>query len=126
MNLNALREKVKNHPDYSKVGMVLCHNGVVRGTSRDGRRVSGIAITVNRGKLEEIIAEHKARTGIVEVLVELAEEGRTLAVGEDVMFIVVAGDIRERVIGCLTDTLNAIKSSVTSKTEFFLAGENHD
>lgn len=123
MNLNALREQIKNHPDYPKVGMVLCHNGVVRETSRDGRRVSGIKITANREKLEQIISEHKARPGIVEILVELADEGRVLSVGEDVMYIVVAGDIRERVIGCLTDTLNAVKSSVTSKTEYFLEGE---
>ncbi len=55
---------------------------------------------------------------IVEILVEI-NENRPLAVGDDVMFIVVAGDIRENVIGALTDTLNAIKSSVTTKTEFF-------
>jgi len=35
------------------------------------------------------------------------------------MFLVVAGDIRETVIQVLTDTLNAIKTTVTSKTEFF-------
>jgi molybdopterin synthase catalytic subunit len=36
------------------------------------------------------------------------------------MMLVVAGDIRENVIETLTDTLNAIKSTVTSKTEYFL------
>ena len=35
------------------------------------------------------------------------------------MMLVVAGDIRENVLATLTDTLNEIKSSVTSKTEFF-------
>lgn len=122
MNLNALREKVKAHPDYDKVGMVLCHNGVVRATSRDGRPVSAISIKVDWDKLKEIIDEHKSYTGIVDIQVELADEHRRLDVGEDVMFIVVAGDIRENVIKCLTDTLNAIKSTVTSKTEYFLEG----
>jgi len=42
-----------------------------------------------------------------------------LAVGDDVMFIVVAGDIRETVIKTLTDTLNQIKSEVTKKTQIF-------
>jgi hypothetical protein len=37
-----------------------------------------------------------------------------------VMMLVVAGDIRENVIAALTDTLNAIKHTVTTKTEFFL------
>jgi molybdopterin synthase catalytic subunit len=35
------------------------------------------------------------------------------------MLLVVAGDIRENVIAVLNDTLNAIKTSATSKTEFF-------
>jgi molybdopterin synthase catalytic subunit len=35
------------------------------------------------------------------------------------MLLVVAGDIRENVIAVLSDTLNAIKSTVTAKTEFF-------
>jgi len=44
---------------------------------------------------------------------------RDLAVGDDVMLLVVAGDIRETVIATLSDTLNEIKASVTSKTEYF-------
>jgi molybdopterin synthase catalytic subunit len=42
-----------------------------------------------------------------------------LAVGEDVMLLVVAGDVRENVIAVLRDTLDAIKSEVTRKTEYF-------
>ena len=33
------------------------------------------------------------------------------------MYLVVAGDVREKVITILKDTLDAIKSSVTRKTE---------
>lgn len=123
MDLNALLKKVKAHPDFANAGMVLCHNGVVRATSRDGRAVSAISIVADRAKLEGIITEHKARKGIVDIQVELADENRRLNVGEDVMFIIVAGDIRENVISCLTDTLNAVKSTVTSKTEYFLEGD---
>ena len=45
---------------------------------------------------------------------------RDLIVGDDVMLLVVAGDIRENVIKVLTDTLNLIKSTVTVKTEYFV------
>ena len=45
-------------------------------------------------------------------------EDRDLSLGDDVMLLLVAGDIRDRVIPVLTDTLNAIKSTVTAKTEF--------
>jgi molybdopterin synthase catalytic subunit len=41
-------------------------------------------------------------------------------VGDDVMLLLVAGDIRENVIPVLYDTLNAIKTTVTEKTEFYL------
>jgi len=112
-------EKIKKHPDYHTTGMILCHNGVVRGTSRDGRPVSGLTISVDNSKLEQVVGTYKQTPGIVEILVEIAEN-RQLAVGDDVMLLVVAGDIRETVIAVLNDTLNAIKTTVTSKTEFFL------
>jgi molybdopterin synthase catalytic subunit len=98
--------------------MILCHNGVVRGTSRDGRPVSGLAVTVDREALEDILAQQKQRPGIVDILVEV--RGGSLKVGDDIMFIVVAGDLREHVIPVLEDTLNAIKKLVTRKTEHFI------
>jgi molybdopterin synthase catalytic subunit len=118
MQLTALIDRIKSHPDYAKVGMILCHNGVVRGTSRDGRPVSGLTVTVDRAALDDILAEQKQRPGIIDVLVEI--RGGSLQVGDDVMFIVVAGDLRDHVIPVLEDTLNAIKKRVTRKTEYFI------
>ncbi len=118
MRLTRLINNIKKHPDYHQAGMILCHNGVVRSTSRDGRKVSGLTITADHAKLEQVIASSKKMPGIVEILVEI-NENRKLSVGDDVMFLVVAGDIRETVIQVLTDTLNAIKTTVTSKTEHF-------
>jgi len=119
MNMMMLIDKIKKNPEYDRVGMILCHNGVVRGTSRDGRKVSGLKIAVDHTKLIKIIDENKKRPGIVEILVEIAEN-KELSVGEDVMLLVVAGDIRDNVIMTLNDTLNAIKTTVTKKTEFYL------
>ena len=98
--------------------MILCHSGVVRGTSRDGRRVSGLTLTVDSEALNAIIAEQRQRRGIVDILVEIHRG--SLKVGDDVMFIVVAGDLRDHVIPVLADTLDAIKKRVTQKTEHFL------
>ncbi|MBU4419936.1 MAG: molybdenum cofactor biosynthesis protein MoaE [Proteobacteria bacterium] len=119
MNLISLIEIIKRHPHYDRVGMILCHNGVVRGTSRDGRRVSGLNITVDYERLQKAIEKHKERPGIIEILVKISEN-KKLAVGDDVMLLVVAGDIRENVIKVLNDALNDIKSTVTKKTEYFL------
>ena len=114
-----LVDTVKKHPEYHRVGMILCHNGVVRGTSRDGQKVSGLKVAVDHEKLRQVILEKKQRPGIVEILVQI-EENRDLFVGDDVMFLVVAGDIRENVISVLKETLDAIKTTVTSKTEYFV------
>ncbi len=118
MNLDRMIKTIKKHPDYAKVGMILCHNGVVRGTSRGGRSVSGLRIKVDHDKLQKIIADNKSRNGITEILVEIAED-QDLAVGDDVMYLVVAGDIREHVIAALSATLNAIKATVTDKNQFY-------
>ena len=118
MQLTALIDRIKSHPDYAKVGMILCHNGVVRGTSRDGRPVSGLTVAVDCAALGDILAEQKQRPGIIDVLVEI--RGGSLKVGDDVMFIVVAGDLRDHVIPVLEDTLNAIKKRVTRKEEHFV------
>ena len=119
MSLSLLIDTVKKHPDYDKVGIILCHNGVVRSTSRDGRKVSGLKVSVNHKKLQQVIKEHKNKPGIIEILVQI-NENRDLSVGDDVMLLVVAGDLRENVIAVLKDTLNAIKTTVTQKTEIFI------
>lgn len=115
MNLMEMIEQVKAHPDYSRVGMILCHNGVVRSTSRDGRAVTELTVRADRDRLREIVADLKGRPGIVEVLVEI-REGR-LRTGDDVMYVVVAGDFRENVFSALMDAVNRIKSDVTRKVE---------
>ncbi|MBW2623659.1 MAG: molybdenum cofactor biosynthesis protein MoaE, partial [Deltaproteobacteria bacterium] len=55
MEITQMMETIKQRPDYPKVGMILCHNGVVRQTSRDGRVVTGLRVSVDNGKLREII-----------------------------------------------------------------------
>ena len=115
MSLADMIEKIKAHPDYHRVGMILCHNGVVRATARNGKAVTELTVGVNRDRLREITDEVKARPGIVEILVEIKEG--TLRVGEDVMYVAVAGDFRENVFSALMDTVNLIKRDVTKKVE---------
>ena len=115
MDMNALIKKIKSHPDYRRVGMILCHNGVVRGTSRDGTPVRSVTVRAEHEAIERIVAEQKKRPGIIEIIVDV-NEGK-LDVGDDVLAIVVAGDIREHVIPVLSDTLNLIKAQGTKKIE---------
>jgi molybdopterin synthase catalytic subunit len=118
MKMSQILDQIKKHPDIHKAGMILCHNGIVRETSRDNRMVSGLKVEVDHEKLESIIRENKKRPGIIEILVEI-HEGEVLSTGDDVMLLAIAGDIRDNVIPALEDTLNAIKSTVTKKTEYY-------
>ncbi len=115
MNLQDMVDKVKTSPDYRKVGMILCHNGVVRGFSRSGEKVSAVEVQVDYKMLDELIKKAKSHPGIVEVLVEI-DEG-LLKVGEDIMRVCVAGDIRPNVFPVLEELVNRIKSGVLKKEE---------
>lgn len=117
MDITELIEKVKRHPEFKRAGMILCHNGVVRQTSRDGTPVSGLRIEVDHRRLAEVLNEQRRRPGIVDIQVEIAEN-EDLTAGDDVMGLAVAGDIRENVIAVLAETLDRIKKTVTKKTEF--------
>ena len=119
MDLQGIINQLKQRSDFDKVGMILAHNGVVRGTSRDGRKVSGLSVSVDHDRLRRILDKERQTPGIVDIVIEIAED-RRLSVGEDVMFLVVAGDIRDTVIAVLERTLNAVKETVTRKTEFFV------
>ena len=119
MDINKMMQDIKAHPDFDRAGMILCHNGVVRATSRDGRKVKGLRVAVDHIKLEQILTQQRQKPGILAIEVEIAEDA-DLAVGDDVMLLLVAGDVRENVIAVLAETLNLIKSTVTEKTEYFL------
>jgi molybdopterin synthase catalytic subunit len=118
MTLQEMVDAIKNRPDFDRVGMVACHNGVVRATSRDGLKVRGLEIEVDRDRLETILREMNGRKGIIEVTVHLFEGYRK--VGEDVMLVAVAGDVREHVFPVLAETVERIKKEVTRKEEFFI------
>lgn len=113
--MDKLIEQIRKHPRVSKIGMIACHLGIVRGTSRNGQPIKELNIWVDHEKLEEIMAEIKKMSGIIEVLVE-TNEG-VLRVGETIMAVAVAGDIREHVFPGLKRALNRIKSKAIIKRE---------
>ena len=115
MDMSDLIRRVKDHPDYHQAGMILCHNGVVRATSRDGSPVKRLEVRADREKLAEILTAMKGRPGIIEVLAEVHEG--VLLPGDDIMYVVVAGDFREHVFATLMEAVDTIKRDVTSKSE---------
>lgn len=117
MDISKTIAELKQDPDFAaNVGMILVHNGIVRGTSRkDGARVACVEVRPDRERIAALCREYQARPGIYRVLAEAAE-GR-LAVGDDLLFILVAGDFRENVKPVLAELLDRIKAEAVTKQE---------
>ena len=111
MDINKTLKELKQAPGFTEhVGMMLVHNGVVRGWARkDHAPVTCVTVTPDRDKMEQ-------RPGIFKILAEAAEG--ELAPGDDLLFLVVAGDIRENVKATFAELLDRIKSEAVVKQEF--------
>lgn len=116
MNANSFLKRLKDTAG-GKAGMILIHNGVVRDHSRDGRPVSAVDVEADRMRLDEIIRDAKKLPGVLAVDADI-REGH-LKVGDDVMLLGVAGDIRDNTISALALTLDRIKKEVTKKKEYY-------
>lgn len=118
MDIGKMLEVIKAHPKYRNVGMIASHLGIVRSFSRDGRAVAGMDVQFDEGKIEDIIDDIKSRHGIVEVLIN-ANKGR-LAVGEEFVAVVVAGDIRDNVFPALFEAVNRFKTEAVTEKEHII------
>ncbi len=119
MDISKTIAEMKADPAFADhVGMILVHNGIVRGWSRGDRAtVSGIEVSVDADCLEQIRREIEQMEGIYKVAVE-ARSG-LLQPGDDLLFLVVAGDIRENVKPALALMLDRVKAEAVSKRELF-------
>ncbi len=118
VSLDSLIKEVKAHPEISKAGMILCHNGIVRDFARSGgKSVIALRIVVNRPAIERIQSWAESQSGIVAVKIA-ALEGE-FHVGDDLLYVVVAGDFRENVFAVLRETVERIKAEGVNKTEIY-------
>ena len=117
MDINKMINTVKVNNNYSGIGMIASHLGVVRGKSLNGREVTGIEVKFDRDRIRGIICNIKKIPGIYEILIEISE-GK-LKVGDDIMAVVVGGDIRDHVFPALITAVNRIKKEAVTKKEFF-------
>ena len=119
MDIGNVLKELKKEPGFAEnVGMVLVHNGIVRGWSRKDRsEVVAIEITPDLDKIEEIRKDIEAYEGIFRARA-FALSGR-MRPGDDVLYLVVAGDIRENVKPALSDFLDRVKAEAVTKKEIF-------
>lgn len=121
MDISKTIAELKQDPAFAEnVGMVLIHNGTVRGWSRgDHAKVSRIEVTADQTKVEQIRSEIEQLEGIYKIVIE-ARSG-VFKPGDDLLFMIVAGDIRENVKAALALLLDRIKAEAISKKEIFAA-----
>ncbi|PKQ20315.1 MAG: molybdopterin converting factor [Actinobacteria bacterium HGW-Actinobacteria-6] len=114
-SLDAWLREIKSVGDIAGTGMYLVHNGVVRGTSRDGRPVSGMILSVDRMRLAELLESARLMEGVTHVRAWV-NEGE-LTIGDDIMYVLVAGDIRDHVFDALGALVRMIKTEVVAEEE---------
>lgn len=115
--------EAKKDKNADKVGMYLSHNGVVRETSRakvrekldDGRPVKGMFFSYIREKVQKAIEDTYKMEGIFFIRVWLNEGN--LKVGDDIMYLLIGGDIRPHVIDALLFLVGEIKTNCVTEIE---------
>ncbi|WP_407311655.1 molybdenum cofactor biosynthesis protein MoaE [Desulfosporosinus sp. SB140] len=116
-------KEAKTDPAALQEGMFLVHNGVVRQTPKakvrqgidDGSIVTGMEFAYDTAKVDTAIAETYKMDGIFHVRVWL-NEGQ-LELGDDIMYVLLGGDIRPHVVDALQFLVEKIKSECVTEIE---------
>ncbi len=122
-SIDAWLKEAKNDPEALQEGMYLVHNGTVRQTPKakvrqgldNGSLVTGMEFFYDAKKVEAAIAKTKKMDGIFHARVWL-NEGQ-LELGDDIMFVLIGGDIRPHVIDALQYLVETIKTTCVTEIE---------
>ena len=121
--IDAWLKEAKAHESAPLCGMYLTHNGTVRQTAKakvrygaeDTQAVTGMVFSYDAQKVEAVIADTYKMEGIYYIKVWL-NEGR-LKMGDDIMYVLIGGDIRPRVVDALQYLVGRIKNECVIETE---------
>lgn len=119
--------EAKQDPSASQCGMYLFHNGVVRETPKAKVRETGDAsaektvehleFSYDKEKVDRAIEETLKMPGIYYVRVWLNEG--VLQIGDDIMLVLIGGDIRPHVVDALQALVGEIKNYCVVEKEFY-------
>ena len=117
--------EAKKHADAEKCGMYLFHNGVVRRSAKARVRagdeeapdVKKLFLSYDGEKVEKALENAKNMPGIFYARAWI-NEGE-LEVGDDMMLVLVGGDIRPHVIDALQALVGQIKNECVTESELF-------
>jgi molybdopterin synthase catalytic subunit len=108
-------EEIKRKANSEELGMILVHNGIVRATSKSGKSVRGMKLSYDKERLDSIVLTLKQKPGVVEIRVWI--NTGDLQVGDDIMFLAVAGRFRTDVLPVFEELLSVIKREIVTEQE---------
>ena len=122
-SIDAWLKEAKAHESAPLCGMYLTHNGTVRQTAKakvrygaeDTKAVTGMYFSYDPEKVNAVIADSYKLEGIHYIKVWL-NEGE-LQMGDDIMYVLIGGDIRPRVVDALNYLVGRIKDECVVETE---------
>jgi len=122
-SIDAWLKEAKGHESAPKIGMYLTHNGTVRQTAKakvrygaeDTKAVTGMVFSYDEEKVNAVISDTYKLDGIYYIKVWL-NEGR-LSMGDDIMYVLIGGDIRPRVVDALNYLVGRVKNECVVETE---------
>ena len=117
--------EAKASPEAAQCGMFLLHNGVVRASARARVRqgderampVRGMEFSYDEGKVNAAVENALKLPGIYYARVWL-NSGR-LNVGDDIMLVLIGGDIRPHVTDALGSLVGEIKTNCVTEREIY-------
>jgi molybdopterin synthase catalytic subunit len=108
-------DEIKAKSPMDQLGMILIHNGIVRATSKEGKPVQGMDLSYDGQLLDTIVARYKKSEGIVDIRVWI-NQGK-LSIGDDIMFVLVAGRFRTDILPVFQELIREIKNNVVIEKE---------
>ena len=119
-----LRE-AKAHASAPNIGMYLTHNGTVRQTAKakvrsgeaNTKAVTGMLFSYDQEKVDAVIADTYKMDGIYYIKVWLNEGELTM--GDDIMYVLIGGDIRPRVVDALQYLVSRVKNECVTEQEIY-------
>ena len=120
-------KEAKAHESAEKIGMYLTHNGIVRKSAKakvrygeeNTKEVSGMLFSYDQEKVDKAVEEAMKLDGIYYVKAWL-NEGE-LQVGDDIMYVLIGGDIRPHVVDALQFLVGKSKNECVEETEIYEA-----
>ncbi|OPY81522.1 MAG: MoaE protein [Syntrophorhabdus sp. PtaU1.Bin153] len=108
-------QEIKSTCAPDQLGMILVHNGIVRGTAKDGKSVRGMVLSYDEELLEQTMDKFRKMDGIVAVKAWI-NKGE-LQIGDDIMYVLVAGRFRTDVLPVFQDLIKTIKNEIVKEQE---------